>query len=380
MNTSQEEIRSSPVFPEIPLFSPNNHSEWRITYRSASPEVSEYVAARVMRRFSSKAESVEAVEELTEAGVHSRNYKVTVQKEGARSHLLLRQYPAERDTSVMFALAEILESMKGNNLRIPRIIPTDSGETVFQDDGTWCMAYEFIHGEHFRGTLQELESAGTHMGKLYRVLSLLSDHAALHAIADFHPEIIARRLYTQTDWELLFAKAEEFQEREKEEFFHIKLLSERDRIMAIIKETDAYSTEPWPMQVGHFDLHPHNILTNGIEVTAIIDLDSLRYLERARTIAFALHRLVRQYVVHEQPADVSAAIHQAARVFLSAYEKESECTREERGALAYFIRAEAMARLTRIAKDLYLHSITSWKTDIDKQILTCKESEFFEDL
>jgi Ser/Thr protein kinase RdoA (MazF antagonist) len=127
----------------------------------------------------------------------------------------------------------------------------------------------------------------------------------------------------------------------------------------------------------HFDLHPHNLLADGEHLLAIIDLDSLRVFERMRAVAFALHRIVRQHIVFTQPEDIRAAAAEATRVFLDAYRTHMPLTNKDIHAIPYFIRTEALARLSYAMKDNYLHKNQTWKQDLEKQVSHILEAGYF---
>jgi Ser/Thr protein kinase RdoA (MazF antagonist) len=96
-----------------------------------------------------------------------------------------------------------------------------------------------------------------------------------------------------------------------------------------------------------------------------------------RAVAFALHRCVRQYIVLAQPEDIRAATAEASKIFLDAYRTHMPLIDEDVQAIPYFIRNEALARLSYAMKDNYLNKNSAWKGDLDKQISSLLESEYF---
>jgi Ser/Thr protein kinase RdoA (MazF antagonist) len=159
--------------------------------------------------------------------------------------------------------------------------------------------------------------------------------------------------------------------------FDERLCEFSDLILDAVEQTPSLQYENVAKKLVHFDLHPHNILTDGETLLAIIDFDSLRALEPMRAVAFALHRVVRQHIVFMQPSDISAAVKSAQTVFLDAYQKEKLLSRDEIDSIPYFIRSEAIARLSHAMKDYYINNNSSWKENLEKQTAAILEAKYF---
>ena len=186
------------------------------------------------------------------------------------------------------------------------------------------------------------------------------------------------RTYNQDIWERIFAAAKKDDTKRGDSEFDKRLLSHEELVRDALKSTPPEKYAHTARSLVHFDLHPHNILTDGTDLLAIIDLDSLRMLEPMRAVAFALHRLARQHVVHTLPEDIEQATREATRVFLDAYTKVSPLSDEELESIPYFIRNEALSRLSYAMKDYYFNNNPAWKGDLDKQTATIAEAKYFE--
>jgi Ser/Thr protein kinase RdoA (MazF antagonist) len=117
------------------------------------------------------------------------------------------------------------------------------------------------------------------------------------------------------------------------------------------------------------------MLTNGHQLVSFIDFDSLRYLERIRGVAFALHRLIRQCVVNGNRVEAIPALREQ---FINSYLNHGTLTDEEIKLIPYFIRHEALSRLSFVVKGVYFKNNLTWKSDLGKQMAAVAEADSFE--
>ena len=91
-----------------------------------------------------------------------------------------------------------------------------------------------------------------------------------------------------------------------------------------------------------------------------------------------MHRLVRQHVVLSNPNNIMSAVKNAQKIFLKAYQQSNTLTPEELHAATYFLRHEALSRLSYSMKDFYYNGNGAWKGDLEKQTATIAEASYFE--
>ncbi len=263
-------------------------------------------------------------------------------------------------------------------MKDPEIISSNEGKIIEIEGEYSYTAYQFIEGDHYRGTLAEIADIAGELGKLDALFAVLPSAHALKEKVVFPQKVLALREYNFDIWEDLFQRAEAGMAESSDREFDQRFLVMKDLILGAVEDTPFLHAENFEKQLVHVDLHPHNLLTDGEKLLAIIDFDSLRVFERMRAVSFALHRLVRQHIVHTQPEDTEAAVKAATQVFLGAYRTNMPLSDEDVRAVPYFIRTEALARLSYAMKDNYLNNNPLWKGDLDKQTASILEAKYFE--
>ena len=359
------------------VFQPNNHSKWKIDYRPVTEENALALKKVFLARYPSQADNVFFIEQVAEIEANSNNFKISVLKEESPVYFLLRRYPENRDISSVMGTHEVLRYLKEHNLKAPEIVKADSGEDIAAEAPYSYTLFKFLKADHYRGTLEELESAAEEFGKMDSLLSRLPNKEKLEKMVAFPEKFLQLREFSVSVWKNIFEAAEKHYQNTHEEF-DAKLLSLKDFISEAVGKTPSEIYGGLPKQIIHFDLHPHNLLTDGNELVAILDFDSLRHLERMRGVAFAMHRLARQHIVFSKPKDIKSAVDKAREIFLRSYQKTNVLTREELDATAYFLRHESLSRLSYAMKDFYFNGNGAWKADLDKQTAAIAEAGYFE--
>ena len=360
------------------IFLPNNHSKWQIAYRAVTPEISKEIAGVFLKHYGEEGDVVVSVEQVDEAEINSNNFKVTFVRRGVEHTMLVRRYGEKRDKDLLEATAAVLDHLGAKGVKVPKILRSHAGNTFEREGAYTHTAFEFLDAQHYRGTLPEISATATELAKLHAALGDLPNKTALEQAVAFPEATLHLRTYDQDIWERILSAAKANDSSRNDPEFDAHLLASESLIRDAVRDTppDVYAhTE---QSLVHFDLHPHNILTDGSDLLAIIDLDSLRKLEPMRATAFALHRLVRQHVVHTEPEDLEEAIRKAIKVFLNAYTGITRLTDEELASIPYFIRNEALSRLSYAMKDYYFNNNPAWKGDLDKQTATIAEAKYFE--
>lgn len=360
------------------VFQPNNHSRWEIRYRPVLPETAEALKTLFLTHYSNLADSIASIEQVDEAEINSNNFKATAVKKGKKDVFLLRRYPAERSETAILSIYEVVNFLRGRDLSVPEIINSDAGEALIFVPPYRYSVFRFETANHYRGTLEELKSVAKGIGNLDAALSAFPNVARIKPVVAFPPRALALREFSEAIWEGLFQKAEKYRKEHPEDEFNSRVLAFRDLIMNALRETPPECYATLPSQLTHIDLHPHNLLTDGHALSVILDFDSLRFVERMRGVAFGLHRLVRQHIVFDNPPDIRKAVHWARHTFLDAYQTHNQLSEEEIQALPYFIRNEALSRLSYAMKEFYATGEKVWTGDLEKQTATIAEAAYFE--
>jgi len=357
----------------VSIFQPNNHSQWRIAYKSITPEVSDRVKKILLEQYD--LDRVAKVEQVAEVEVNSNNFKVTVSDGKC---FLLRRYITNSDGKMAERTLDIIERLAGQGVRVPQVVKTVGGGKVAVVAGEPHALFAFVEADHYRGTGEELVSAGREIAHLDKALADLPPTHDWEAELSLPEKTKELRSYDLEIWQEIFRKAEERATSESVDQFHAELLNQKDFILQSVKETLVAKPSKTSFGVVHFDLHPHNLLADGKEILTILDLDSLRYLERARALAFAFHRMVRQYVIFNQRTDYAPATAEAKNIFINEYLNFHNLDKTEISSISYFIRDEALCRLTYAMKDQYFNNNPAWRQDLPKQTASLAEAAYFE--
>jgi Ser/Thr protein kinase RdoA (MazF antagonist) len=195
--------------------------------------------------------------------------------------------------------------------------------------------FEFIPGNYFRGTEDELREVATQIARL---------HAALRTIP-FAEEIGTRAKTVKTwsveDYARHFADAASIDSP-----VGMALLSDRAFLEAQIGDVvqNASRMSSATKQVVRNSLHPHDVLFEDGRLQAIIDFEEIGINQLARDVGNACHRFVRQYVVY-QGRPWSETLARCADIFLSAYQEQNPLSVVDVDLLSVFIKDELLRKL-----------------------------------
>lgn len=356
------------------IFQPNNHSQWKIQYRLVDRGKAEDVKHIIDFFYDLKVENILNVEQVDETEINSNNFKIATDK----GIYLLRRYIGVKDVKTIKETLKIIKKLSQKGVRTPQLVLSKNKQLFVGTDANPYTLFKFLDADHYRGTREEIESAGTEIGKLDKALAGLSITEEQQKRLSFGAKDKELRSYNPGVWKKIFQEARDQQKNNSKDQFHSELLAKEDFITKTVQDVVKQKPRNVSWGIVHFDIHPHNLLANGKEVVAIIDFDSLRYLEKMRALAFALHRIVRQYVIFNNLTDYSQAVSEANKIFLDAYCNVCEIDKKELATFAYFIKDEALSRLTFAMKDSYFNNNLKWRQDLFKQTSHIAEAVYFD--
>jgi len=355
------------------IFQPNNHSQWKIQYRQADQEKVEEAQRIIELFYDLKMDKILTVEQVDEAEVNSNNFKITTDN----GIYLLRRYIGVKDVKTIESTLKIIEELSEKGVKVPQLVVSKNKQLfVVAGDNPYAL-FQFLPADHYKGTRAEIESAGREIGKLDKALAELPITSKQQRKLSFSTKIKELRSYDLLVWQKIFQEARHQQKNNPKDQFHAEFLAKENFILKAVSDIVKYKSSDVAWGVVHFDLHPHNLLANGKEVIAIIDFDSLHYLEKMRTLAFALHRMVRQYIVFNNLTDYKQAVSEAKDIFFNSYQNYCHIDEKELAMTNYFIQDEALSRLTYAMKDNYFNNNQSWHQDLYKQTNHIAEAIYF---
>ncbi len=318
-------------------------------------------------------QNILTIEQVDEAEINSNNFKITTNK----NTYLLRRYMGVRNQAAIGETLKLMEKLSIKGVNVPHLVPSQSKQLFVIDENNPYALFIFLNADHYRGTRQEIESAGREIGKLDKALACLPITGKQRKKLSLLKKVRELRSYNLSIWKKIFQEARHQQKNNPKDQFHADLLVKEDFILKDVRNVIKQKPRSTAWGIVHFDLHPHNLLANGKKIAAIIDFDSLHYLEKTRSLAFALHRMARQYIIFNNLTDYSKVAAEAKNIFLNAYQDICPIDKKELATIPYFIRDEALSRLTHAMKDNYFNNNPAWRQDLFKQTAHMAEAVYF---
>lgn len=370
MSTSVESLNQPPA-----VFEPNNHSVWRIEYHPVEKQTEQQLRTLWDSHFQNHLDSITSIEQVSEAEINSNNFKILGQKNGQSRMLLLRRVPRSRPRAEIERSCDIMQQLEAQGVPVPHVESEDTSDPIVDADDGYYVLFTFIESNHYQGTWDELVDTAKNIGALDRELRELTPRYASDNSLRFSESYVEARSFSPGIWEDLFTKAARLSEKEGKDSFGKQLLARREEIMRAV--SDAGTSPEASMQLVHFDLHPHNLLADGKRLLAILDFDAVRYVEKMRAVSFALHRMVRQYIVLNRPSNIAEEVTKAKDAFIAAYRSRNELSDSEIAMIPYFIKHESLSRLTSAMKEYANTGQLVWKQDLTKQLSNIAEAGYF---
>jgi len=311
------------------IFGSNNHSFYHVEWQAISPELAGVNGRLILDHYSFN--RVVGIQQVKEWEKMSNNFRVAVESEGEESKILFRKHIQLKDENSILILSKILRFLEEKKVSAPRILPTKENQLFFKEVEHFYQAFEFLAGDHFRGTSQELQAAAQGIARLHLVLRA----------TPFEKEIVEKPVilppWTLAGWKELQIAADQ----------KTGLLNDvvKKNITYLVAQAEELTKKPIAVreQLIHCDLHPQNFIFEDGQLKAILDFEGVRMGELARDVGNACHRLVRQFVVF-QGGDWRAHLAEGLKVFLQAYSEVNQLDNQEIAAIPHFIKDELLRK------------------------------------
>ena len=240
--------------------------------------------------------------------INSNNLKLSVNGKS----ILLKRWSKSAEKNHVERVLGTMNWLANSEIPVPRPIKFSGGSYLLQHEGYYWSCYPFVDGEYFSGRGNQITSVALITAKLTDALSKLPSHL----IPDKGPvHLTDEDDFTLTKIEGLHNKWEGFFGTE-----YTKLLEESWVVLTHnwhrIRNMGA---NPGPETAVHFDLHPHNMIFNDSQLTAVFDFESCKVMPVGYALAFAGLKQCRQNIAFHGDASLARA---TGRIYLNILSSE----------------------------------------------------------
>jgi aminoglycoside phosphotransferase (APT) family kinase protein len=217
--------------------------------------------------------------------INSSNFKLVL---GVDQYVLKRVRAAPPKARQLNTQAAISETLRQGGVPMPVFEKTKSGDFCHRRGSDVWFAQQFVEGDYFSGSSDEAESTADVMNELSeRCMAIAA------SIEHIDPAPFVDLGESNPAWRVL-DRPSDFAESLKPA--NVALLEQhRGRIIALrsaLRKNGALASQD--TQLCHIDLHPHNLLTRGSKVVAVLDFESLKPAPRRTLFAYGCYKLLRQ--------------------------------------------------------------------------------------
>jgi hypothetical protein len=191
--------------------------------------------------------------------------------------------------------------LSSQSIPVPSPISFRDGGFILNDKNLWSL-FPFIEGEYFSGVNGELELMIESAAKLTVTLQKISVEQfssldGLHYFSNLEKDTLQKLDKRIDSWEQYFGVSS------------TKLLRESWSI--IKREWNRLHKEKifaGPLQLAHYDLHPHNILIKNKKIVALLDFDACKIIPVGYALAYGALKQCKQTIV------ASGDVNQASKI------------------------------------------------------------------
>lgn len=321
------------------MFEANAHSKFQVGWKEVSPECFDEVCAVLGENYSTY--NVQSVEQVDEWEQGSNNYRVRYQLGGIIREFLLRRHIFQDFDSIVVSTA-IIRYLRYHAVPTPAVLLADANRRFVERDGQYWQMFEFVSGDHFRGEGDELALAATLIAQMHNAFGTFSDKRQIANI-----NAIMGPLDTAY-WDAisLMEGANAFEKLllKQQAFIQEEVACTSVALSPPVLNNISMSVYAPEYQVIHGDLHPQNFLFPEGEGCVILDFGNMCVADQRYDIAMALHRLVRQYVVH-QGKPWQETLSEGIGIFLDAYGSADPHVRMDIATLPVFMKGMLLRKM-----------------------------------
>ena len=218
--------------------------------------------------------------------INSKNFCLSI---GENEKYLIKKWPQSFNHIEILNLIEIVNFLYSEKCSVAKPLKFGNKEYLIKKKSNLWTLNEFVEGEYFSGASSQLDNMPQIICDFTHKLNKLNGEIKPKNGPDYDPLYLINT----------FKKLKQNKNKIKSIFgdkYSILISNSMDVIEYSINEINKVKINPGPVQAVHYDLHPHNLLFRGDQISGIIDYDSIQYMPIGYAIAFSSLKLCRQYL------------------------------------------------------------------------------------
>lgn len=354
----------SKQFPnEVLLFTPNNHSKYRIFWNTIPQKQQATLKKLISTQY--HLNSQETIKQVDEWETRSNNFQIKVKDGSKIKKVVLRKHIRFNDPKRIILIDKVLNFLAQKGTKVPKVIKTDNGKDLFFENGHYWQLFQFTEGDHFKGTINQLKQTAQEIAKLHLALKLCKIPL---------PKIDIDKSANPIDWKRIIDIA-----RKKNQISDQVFISNIDFILEnfMLSSEKLQKSKGLRTQIIRGDLHPHDTIFAKNKFESFLDFEGMKKSQLARDVANACHRFTRQYVVYQKKPWIKTLPY-AIKTFLNEYQKINPLNEKESALLPFFIIDETLGKIYRILARHYIQQTALDQNELKKQLVLLKEAKIIE--
>ncbi len=304
--------------------------------------------------------SVQSIDQSGAIELNSNNFRICT---ASGQYLLKRWSHSDRES-----LKRLLKLMVWlRDLELPAPMPVlELGEPLLVGHaGSLWSLFHFVQGDYFEGSKKQLETAAALVAQLHAALArapsyLVPGEGPVHN-SQLDIDLFRNASAQRENWVEIFGS------------IHARVL--RDAWPTIEKAYEGLHHIRFNQGVrspAHFDIHPHNILTDGARIAAILDFDSCKIMYSGYALAFSGLKLCRQSVTTSRKTWNPAKI---GEIFLQHLIRSDPTLENLAPNFNKLATSEVLRRIALIIRLNFEKSDRSWNHILPVQVRHIGESD-----
>lgn len=310
----------------------------------------------------------------------SHNLRVLTNDNGNLQKILLKYNPRMQDPEHVERITAITDHLNSLGVPTPEVIrnkvdgrpytliPEDDQDLLF-------VAYQFVEGQYFSGTIEEVEQAGKALGLLHKGLASYSPATPMSDQG--------RGSWQDADSSHVFDEVDRIlRGADQLDEFDVFVQLHMEEFRAHLTASRSEEIARFPRQLIHDDYHVQNVLFKANKVELIVDFEDVDASPAPRIwdVAFALHRFVKFYPTRNLTTSEPEAGKIGSARFLEGYRSGNpEIADDEISKIPITIRARAAMAIVENLKYRYLlGTLVIPVAELEKHLHIFEEAKLFD--